>query len=226
MNVLSLFDGMSCGQIALERAGIKVDKYYASEVDKYAIKVTHENYPNTIQLGDVCDVDPEKLDKIDLLIGGSPCQSFSFAGKRNGMTTKDKIEITSLEQYIKLKNENFGFDGASYLFWEYIRILTNIKKYNNVKFMLENVVMAEKWKNIITKTLGVEPIKINSLLFTPQNRNRLYWTNIDIESLPIKSSKTMYDILQQSPIDGILTESRSIWLTSDKGIESIKKTIY
>lgn len=176
MKVLSLFDGMSCGRQALERAGIKVDKYYASEVDKYAIMVTMANYPDTIQLGDVRNV---KIDEpIDLLIGGSPCQSFSFAGKRKGMSTKDSIDILSLEQYLELKEQKFEFEGQSYLFWEYVRILNEIKpKY----FLLENVMMEQRWEDVISKTLGVRPIMINSALVSAQNRKRLYWTNIGTE---------------------------------------------
>ena len=102
MNVLSLFDGISCGQIALNKAGFVIGKYFASEIDKYAIKVTMANYPNTIQLGSVVDVDGYSLPKIDLLIGGSPCQSFSFAGKRKGMSTKDEQEILTLDHYLQL----------------------------------------------------------------------------------------------------------------------------
>ena len=127
-NVLSLFDGMSCGRQALEKAEIKIGKYYASEIDKYAIQVAQHNYPNTIQLGSVTDVDVADLEPIDLLIGGSPCQSFSFAGKRNGMTTSCNEEIYSLERYLELKADGFQFEGESYLFWEYMRILTDIRK--------------------------------------------------------------------------------------------------
>ena len=152
MNVLSLFDGMSCGQIALERAGIKYDNYFASEIDKHAIKVTQANYPNTIQLGDVTKVKGSDLPKIDLLIGGSPCQGFSFAGK--GL--------------------NFE-DPRSKLFFEFVRLKNELKpKY----FLLENVVMKKEHQNVISKFLGVEPILINSSLVSAQNRKRLYWTNI------------------------------------------------
>jgi DNA (cytosine-5)-methyltransferase 3A len=178
INVLSLFDGMSCGQIALERAGIEVDNYFASEIDKYAIKVTMANYPNTIQLGSVVDVKGSDLPKIDLLIGGSPCQSFSFAGKRKGMATKCETEITTLEQYLELKSEGFEFEGQSYLFWEYMRLLNEVKpKY----FLLENVMMSEKWEKILTKAIGINPIMINSSLVSAQNRKRFYWTNIGAE---------------------------------------------
>lgn len=181
-NVLSLFDGCSGGQQALDRIGKKVDNYYASEIDKYAITVAMANYPNTIQLGSVTEVDVSKLKPIHLLCGGSPCQSFSFAGKRKGMSTKDNIEILTLEHYLELKYQNFEFEGQSYLFWEYIRILTDIRKYNpDVKFLLENVMMGEKWQKILTRAIGINPIEINSALVSAQNRRRLYWTNIGAE---------------------------------------------
>jgi DNA-cytosine methyltransferase len=183
-NVLSLFDGMSCGQIALERAGIKVNKYYASEIDKHAIKVTQHNYPNTIQIGNVVDVDVTKLEPIDLLIGGSPCQSFSFVGKRNGMTTSCNEEIYTLERYLELKAEGFEFEGESYLFWEYMRILTDIRKYNpDVLFLLENVEMGAKWERVLSEAIGIYGVHINSALVSAQNRKRIYWTNIRVKKV-------------------------------------------
>ncbi len=177
MNVLSLFDGLSGARIALDVAGIKVDNYYASEIDKWAIKVAQENYPENIQLGSVVDLTEDQLKemKIDLLIGGSPCQGFSVAGHMKGMSTKEGIDVTTLEQYLKLKEEGFEFDGQSYLFWEYIRVLRIIKpKY----FLLENVRVQKKWKDIFDEVVGVEPIMINSALLSAQNRVRYYWTNI------------------------------------------------
>lgn len=128
MRVLSLFDGMSCGQIALRQLGIKVDTYYASEVDKFAIAQTMLNFPDTIQLGDVRNIDARTLGHIDLLMGGSPCQSFSFAGKRAGMSTKQNEEIYTLERYLELKQAGFEFEGQSYLFWEYVRILQELRE--------------------------------------------------------------------------------------------------
>ena len=179
MNVLSLFDGMSCGQQALERAGIEVNQYFASEIDKYAIQVTMANYPNTIQLGSVVNVDGYALPKIDLLIGGSPCQSFSFAGKRKGMATTDEQEILTLEHYLQLKAEGYEFEGQSYLFWEFMRLLYEVKpKY----FLLENVEMGEKWEGVLTQAIGVHALHINSALVSAQNRKRIYFTNIGMES--------------------------------------------
>ena len=170
MNVLSLFDGMSCGQIALERADIKVDNYYASEIKKHAIKVTMENYPNTIQLGDVTKIQYKdgilytengkfNVGKIDLLIGGSPCQDFSL-----------------------LKVNGKGLDGdKSKLFYEYLRLLREVKpKY----FLLENVKMNKESRKQLNQYLGVEGIDINSRLVSYQNRPRIYWTNIPNVTLP------------------------------------------
>lgn len=202
-NILSLFDGMSCLQQALNRNKITYGKYFASEIDKHAIKVTQANYPNTIQLGSVVDVDISKLPKIDFLGGGSPCQSFSFAGKRKGMTTTCNTEILTLEEYLKLKKEGFEFEGQSYLFWEYMRILTEIRKTNpNVKFLLENVVMGKKWESILTQAIGVHPVLLNSSRFSAQNRKRLYWTNMGLQ--PDGFFGDMHSTIKQPKDKGIL----------------------
>lgn len=181
-NTLSLFNGMGCVWLALEEAGIKVSKRYSSEIEKFPNQANDALYPDTIQLGDVRNVDVSKLEPISFLAGGSPCQSFSFAGKRKGMATKCEIEILSLEHYLQLKEQNFEFEGQSYLFWEYIRILTDIRKYNpDVKFLLENVIMGSKWQKVITQAIGINPIRINAALVSAQNRDRLFWTNIYTE---------------------------------------------
>ena len=175
MNVLSLFDGMSCGQLALQRAGIQVENYYAAEIDKYAIKVTQANFPETVQLGDVTAIDPDSLPDIDLLIGGSPCQGFSFAGKQL----------------------NFD-DPRSKLFWEYVRLLKALKpKY----FLLENVKMKKESMDVITEALGVEPVFINSNLVSAQNRQRYYWTNIPVDKLPDDKGIVLADILEDGHVD-------------------------
>jgi DNA-cytosine methyltransferase len=181
-NVLSLFNGMGCVWMALEECGIKVDKRYSSEIEKYPNHANDSLYSDTIQIGDVRNVDVSDLEYIHFLAGGSPCQSFSFAGKRNGMSTKCEIEILSLKHYLELKEQNFEFEGQSYLFWEYIRILTDIRKYNpDVKFLLENVVMGAKWQKVITQAIGINPVRINAALVSAQNRDRLFWTNINTE---------------------------------------------
>lgn len=193
-NVLSLFDGISCGRLALDRAGIKYEKYYASEIDKYAIAITRYNYSDTIFVGDVRYLKGKNFKDIDLIMGGSPCTGFSFSGKREGMITKEKIEIVSLEQYLELKEQGFEFEGQSYLFWEFVRLLKEIKpKW----FLLENVRMAKKWKDVITNALEVEPIEINSALVSAQNRIRLYWTNIPVKGLPEDKGILLRDILEE-----------------------------
>jgi len=198
MNILSLFDGMSCGQLALNRANVHYDKYYASEIENNSIKVTQHNFPNTIQLGDVSKVNGKDLDKIDLIMGGSPCQSFSFAGKMKGMATKDEKEILSLESYLSLKEAGFEFEGESYLFWEYVRLL---KETNPTYFLLENVMMKDYWKKVISDTLGVEPIMINSNLVSAQDRKRLYWTNIPNVGQPDDLGLHLRDIMEESVAD-------------------------
>lgn len=229
MNVLSLFDGMSCGQQALERVGIKVNKYFASEIDKYAIKVTQANYPDTVQLGSVVNVNVFDLPKIDLLIGGSPCQSFSFAGKRKGMSTKCETEILTLEHYLELKNQGFEFEGQSYLFWEYMRILRDIQKINpDVKFLLENVEMGEKWEKVLSKAIGVNGIHINSALVSAQNRKRIYWTNIGM--IPGGLFGDLVSIIEQPKDKGILLkdilelEVDEKYFLSEKRIETMRKS--
>ncbi len=195
LTVLSLFDGISCGYEALNRTGMKVNAYYASEINATSIAISKYNHPDIIQIGDVRDIDISKLPQIDILIGGSPCQNFSFSGTGKGAVTIEGIEVTTLEQYLELKNQGFEFEGYSYLFWEYVRILQEVQpKY----FLLENVKMAEKWRNIITKTLGYNPILINSNLLSAQNRPRLYWSNIADIKQPKDKGIYIKDVLQDT----------------------------
>ena len=177
MNVLSLFDGMSCGQIALNRAGVKYDHYFASEIDKYAMKVAQATYPQTTQLGDVSKIQFNLPLKVDLLMGGSPCQGFSVAGKQLDFN-----------------------DPRSKLFFEFVRLKDKLKpKY----FLMENVPMKQDSQDIITKYLGVKPITINSSLFSAQNRKRLYWTNIPFDIPTEDKGIVLQDILE----DGIANEA-------------------
>lgn len=172
MNVLSLFDGMSCGRVALERAGIRVKNYFASEIDKYTIKVSKANYPDIIHLGDVRDINWFGLPKIDLLIGGSPCQGFSFAGK--GLNFEDE---------------------RSKLFFEFVRILEEVQP---TYFLLENVRMKKEWQDIISQLLRVEPVMINSALVSAQSRKRLYWTNIPNITQPNNKCQLLKDIIENN----------------------------
>jgi DNA-cytosine methyltransferase len=202
MNVLSLFDGMSCGQIALNKAGIKYDAYFASEVDKYAIKVAQANYPNTIQIGDVTQIDHTRLPfgGIDLLMGGSPCQGFSFAGKQL----------------------NFD-DPRSKLFFEFIRLRDELKpKY----VLLENVRMKKESENVITKYMGFSPQAMNSADVSAQNRHRLYWfgylnESLEYEQIPISPIKdkgiVIKDILEDLPFEDIPNYLNNTWCGRRRG---------
>jgi len=187
LKVLSLFDGMSCGQLALQRLGIEVDTYYASEIDKYAIQVTQANFPETIQVGDVSQLKAEDYQEVDLILAGSPCQGFSFAGKQLAFD-----------------------DPRSALFFEFIRLLKEIKpKY----FLLENVKMKQQFQDVITEQVSacypdfeggdlfgsqIKPILINSALLSAQNRQRLYWTNIPNIEQPEDKGIVLRDILEDN----------------------------
>jgi site-specific DNA-cytosine methylase len=190
LKVLSLFDGISCWMIALDRLWIKVDTYYASEIDKYSMQISNKNHPNIIQVWDVTKLDTKDLWKIDLLIWWSPCQSFSIAGHQE------------------------WFSGKSWLFYEYVRILKEIKpKY----FLLENVKMKKEYQNIISQELWVEPIEINSSLVSAQSRKRLYWTNIPWIQQPQEKLIFLKDILEED-VDAkyfmTIEQFKNLWFES------------
>lgn len=208
INVLSLFDGMGCGRIALERLGIPIKYYFASEINKHAIGVTRIKFPQNIHKGSVTDVSTYDLPKIDLLLGGSPCQGFSFAGK--GL--------------------NFD-DPRSSLFFEYVRILKECRIVNpNVLYLLENVRMKKEHEDVISRILEIQPININSNLVSAQNRERLYWTNIAMAqrglfgdnycTIPQPKDKGIFlrDILQQ--------EVDEKYYLSDKALARINRKTY
>ena len=196
MNILSLFDGMSCGQIALNQLGIEYDNYFASEIDKWAIQITQHNYPNTIQLGDIDDWQKWSLPEIDLIMAGSPCQGFSNAGK--GL--------------------NFD-DPRSKLYFVFEDVL---RHYQPAYWLLENVVMRQKWQDIISQRLGIKPIMIDSALVSAQTRKRLYWTNIYnqldmfgypycVIPQPVDKKKVLADIIE----DGFVDRQKSFCLDSN-----------
>lgn len=200
MNVLSLFDGMSCGQIALGRSGIHYDNYFASEIDKWTIKITQKNYPDTIQLGDVNNWIDWNLPKIDLLIGGSPCQGFSVAGA--GL--------------------NFS-DPRSQLFFRFVDCL---KWYKPKWFLLENVKMKKEWQNVISDYLGVEPIEINSALISAQNRKRLYWTNISDISQPEDKGIFLDDVIEENVDKSYYVSDNWVKWLQNKYSEISKSFVY
>ncbi len=200
INVLSLFDGMSCGQIALNKAGINITNYFASEIDLYAIKVTQHNFPNTVQIGSVTEVKGTSLPKIDLLIGGSPCQGFSFSGKQL----------------------NFD-DPRSKLFFDYVRVLNELRVVNpDVKFLLENVRMKKEYQDVISSYLGVEPIAINSSLVSGQNRYRLYWTNIENVSQPKDKGIYLSDIIEENVDDKYYLSEKALLNTKYCNKDKVK----
>lgn len=199
MKVLSLFDGISCGRVALERAGVPVEVYYASEIDKYAMQVSAKNYPDIIQIGDCTKIDFSKYaGEIDIVIGGSPCQGFSFAGKQL----------------------NFN-DPRSKLFFEFVRALREIKpKY----FLLENVKMKQEFQDVISEQLGVQPIEINSALVSAQNRKRLYWTNIPNVGQPADKGIMLKDIVHENAdMDYAIGESWAKWFAENGEFQCLKK---
>lgn len=182
MRVLSLFDGMSCGQLALQKSGLPIEKYFASEINGHSVSITQKNFPDTVQIGDVTKLSEaflSELGGVDLLIGGSPCQNLSVSVINN-------------------PGHNQGLEGTkSSLFYHFIRVLRTVKP---AYFFLENVAsMRNKDKDIITEVIGVEPVRINSNLVSAQDRDRYYWTNIPTVSQPTDKNILLKDIMQENP---------------------------
>lgn len=198
INVLSYFDGISCGQIALERAGLEIENYFACEIKPHAIETTLINYPNTKHLGSVTEVDLNNLPFIDLFIGGSPCKGISRLNK----------------------NQEGLEHSESKLFWVYVETLEKLRVKNpNIIFLLENTHGNKEATNTITEVLGVKPISINSKLVSAQNRPRYYWTNIPNITQPIDKGITTKDVFDYT--GELAHECRVKWLTNESGMKSI-----
>ena len=207
MNILSLFGGIECGRVALNNLGVTPDNYLSSEINENSMKIAKHNFPDIKHVGSVTDVDATQLlkslsvtdvkakdlPKIDLILAGFPCTDLSRAGRQNGF-----YGIYSLEQYLSLKASNHEFQGQSYLFWEFVRLLKELKPKH---FLLENVIMPARWQRLITNTLQLEPFYFNSSDFSGQSRERLYWTNTKIEVPDVISSLTVKDVLDNTVDD-------------------------
>lgn len=200
MITLSLFDGHRCGAMAMQRAGLPISMYIASEIDKHAIQAARAVYPAGVDIGTVTNVNVDLLPDIDLLLGGSPCQGFSFSGQMAGtqaVINGQTVLVSTLEMYLALKQAGAEFLSQSALFWEYVRIWREVKARNpKAKFLLENVRMKREYLDLISRALGVEPIFINSALVSAQSRPRYYWTNIEGVTQPEDRGISMLSILE------------------------------
>ena len=223
MNVFSAFDGHSGGRIALDVLGIKPTKYYASEVDQYAEKLSEYCYPGEIdRMGSIMNWREWSIDwaTIDLFIGGSPCQGFSMAGKMAGtaaILNGEKHIVDSREKYLELKESGAEFSSQSFLFWEYVLLLDHVKQCNpKVKFFLENVKIKKEFLNLITDAIGVEPAFINSALLSAQNRQRWYWCNWGVEQ-PEDKGIVLADILESEPFEKTVMSDKFTNRNKDAG---------
>jgi len=201
--LLSLFAGYGGSRLSAQFAGLKIKKEYASEVNKSAIAVMQHNHPDIIQVGDVRNLRPEDFLDATIITAGSPCPDFSFCGKKKGMVTKgNPIEILSLKHYLQLKEEEFEFEGQSYLFWEFIRLYYGIRKLQIkmglpvLNFMLENVLMIKKWENVISDALQVKPILFDAAVVWGQSRKRLFWVDINGITIPEDKGITIGDLIK------------------------------
>ena len=231
MVVISLFDGLSATKVALNNTkGLKILRYYSSEVDEYAIKIANHNHPQDkpYRLGDVKEIDGYKLKEeikkefgdVDIfLVGGSPCQGFSMAGKRKGSSTKCGVNVTSLEQYQQLTKEGFEFDGQSYLFWEYVRLKEEL---DPTYFLLENVKVGKKWLPMFDEAMKHKAVFINSKVVSAQSRPRLYWSNIHV-NIPKDRGVLLGDILEDLPLEKPLEK----YMTDEfDGVSRVNKGVF
>lgn len=204
ISMLNVFAGLGGGRLSATNAGLKVKTDYFSEVDKHAIKVYQKRFPDAILVGDVRQLKAIDFIHVNIITGGSPCQNFSMMGKKRGMVTNTKKEVTSLKIYLDLKKEGYEFVGQSYLFWEFVRLYREIKALQIkmglpvLDFLLENVEMDSKWENVISKTMGVEPIVIDAALVSAQSRIRLFWTSLEGVTLPKDENIKLGDVIKNA----------------------------
>lgn len=202
--LLDLFAGYGGAELSVKSAGFKITKSYISEIDPNALKVLKKNFPKAVFVGDVRNLNPKDFLDVNLICAGSPCQSFSMAGKRKGMSTTTNVEVYTLEQYEKLKAEGFEFEGQSYLFWEVDRLIKGITKLQKKKglpvadFVVENVKMTKKWENILSSALGVKPVKIDAALLSAQSRVRLFWGSRPTITIPKDKGISLSDVIENA----------------------------
>ena len=208
MVLFSSFSGYGGSILSAKFAGLNVVKHYSSEVEESSMKVLQAHSPNTIQVGDICNVNPADYLDVTHIDGGSPCQCLSFAGKKKGFATKTEIEILTLDHYLQLKSEGFEFEGQSYLFWEFVRVYQGIRDLqiaNGIQpltFLLENVNMTQKWQDVISTALGVRPIMFDAAVVWGQSRVRLFWTNIEGVTVPEDKGITIGDLIPDA-VNGV-----------------------
>lgn len=204
INIFSAFDGYSTIMLACKNLNIPVSNYYASEIDPHVIQISKKNHPEIKHIGDIRNINGHNLWYITHAFFGSPCQNVSNAGKKEGFSTSDGIQITSLDQYLTLKKEGYTFKGQSYLYWEILRVKSEINDIRSILglpdviFLMENVRMDKKWEDIVSTSLGVSPVRINASLVSCQNRDRNFWTNIPGLTVPEDLHITLNDVISDA----------------------------
>lgn len=213
--LLDLFAGYGGAELSAKHAGVKVKKSYISEINPSALKVLRNHYPDAMFVGDVRNLRAKDFIDVNLITAGSPCQSFSFCGKKKGMVTNTDIEIITLKQYLQLKKDEFKFEGQSYLFWEFVRLYKEITSLQRraglpeTKFILENVKMTKKWEDIISKAVNVSPVLFDAAVVSAQSRVRLFWTDINKIEVPEDMNITLSDVIKDA-VTGVGFRGRKV----------------
>lgn len=227
INVFGAFDGYRGGRLILDKLNVPVNEYYSCEIDKHAITIGRKNYPKCVEVGDITKVNMFNLDPIDLFLMGFPCPDLSMQGLKAGMTTEEGVDVVSLEQYLKLKDEGFKFKGQSWLFWEGLRCLRDAQSINpDLKFIIENVMMDDKWSDLITKELGVNPVISCAGDVLPALRPRMYWANWGIKPLDksLGATSSIKDIMVSEYLDHIYMSDERFNSLVPSGNKGLGKT--